>query len=67
MLKTKISLHTPLKIFPFGSDSNEFMLYGTVAYALKDGRKANVSFLLFVILLSMMGRFILSEGIPDRG
>jgi len=35
-------LHTPLKIFPFGSDSNEFMLYGTVAYTFKDGGKANV-------------------------
>lgn len=34
-------LHDPLKIFPFG-DGNEFMLYGTVAYELKDGRKAEV-------------------------
>jgi hypothetical protein len=36
-------LHSPVKIFPFGSDSNEVMLYGTVAYMLKDERKANVS------------------------
>jgi hypothetical protein len=35
-------LHTPIKIFPFGSGSNEVMLYGTVAYTLKDERKANV-------------------------
>lgn len=34
-------LHSPLKIFPFGGD-DEFMLYGTVAYTLKDGRKAEV-------------------------
>ncbi len=35
--------HTIFKIFPFGSGSNEVMLYGTVAYALKDGKKADVS------------------------
>jgi hypothetical protein len=35
-------LHTINKIFPFGSNSNEVMLYGSVAYTLKDGRKANV-------------------------
>jgi len=31
-------LHSPIKIFPFGPDANEVMLYGTVAYVLKDGR-----------------------------
>lgn len=36
-------LHTPVKIFPFGEGSKEVMLYGTVAYGLKDGRKTNVS------------------------
>jgi hypothetical protein len=36
-------LHTPMKIFPFGSGSNEVMLYGTVAFTLKDERKATVS------------------------
>jgi len=36
-------LHSPLKVFPFGSGSNEVMLHGTVAYTLKDGRKAEVS------------------------
>lgn len=29
--------HTPLKIFPFGPNSNELMLYGTVEYGLKNG------------------------------
>jgi hypothetical protein len=38
-------LHTPHKIFPFGSGSNEVMLYGNVVYTLKDGRKADVSWL----------------------
>ena len=35
-------LHTPLKIFPFGGGSQEVMLYGGVAYVLKDGRRAEV-------------------------
>jgi hypothetical protein len=34
--------HTAFKIFPFGADSAELMLYGTVAYTLKDDRKAVV-------------------------
>lgn len=34
--------HTALKVFPFGSKSNEVMLYGTVDYGLKDGREATV-------------------------
>jgi hypothetical protein len=37
--------HTIFKVFPFGSGSNEVMLYGKVAYTLKDGRKADVSYL----------------------
>jgi hypothetical protein len=37
--------HSIFKVFPFGSGSNEVMLYGTVAYTLKDGRKADVSYL----------------------
>lgn len=37
-------LHSPLKIFPFESeDANEVMIYGNVAYKLKDERKAEVS------------------------
>lgn len=36
-------LHTPHKIFPFGSGSSEVMLYGNVVYTLKDGRKADVT------------------------
>lgn len=29
--------HRPLKLFPFGSNPNEFMLFGTVEYGLKAG------------------------------
>ena len=35
--------HTPTKIFPFGSGSDEVMLHGIVAFTLKDGKKATVS------------------------
>ncbi|KAL1305560.1 hypothetical protein AAFC00_007166 [Neodothiora populina] len=34
--------HKPIKIFPFGSGADEVMLYGTVDYVLKDGKKASV-------------------------
>ncbi|KAF2455912.1 hypothetical protein BDY21DRAFT_349065 [Lineolata rhizophorae] len=34
--------HMPLKVFPFGPNAQEVMLYGTVEYGLKDGRKAFV-------------------------
>jgi hypothetical protein len=36
-------LHTVEKIFPFGPAADEVMIYGTVAYTLKDGRKTTVS------------------------
>ncbi|KAL5115397.1 hypothetical protein ACEQ8H_006697 [Pleosporales sp. CAS-2024a] len=35
--KVSSRLHKPIKVFPFGSNSNEVMLYGTVKYGLKDG------------------------------
>lgn len=34
--------HFPEKVYPFGANSDEVMLYGTVNYELKDGRKATV-------------------------
>jgi hypothetical protein len=34
--------HRPIKIFSFGPGSDEVMLYGTVDYELKDGKKAHV-------------------------
>jgi hypothetical protein len=34
--------HNPIKIFPFGSYSDEVMLYGTVKYGLKDGGEREV-------------------------
>ena len=35
-------LHTPVKIYPFGSGSSEVMLFGTVDYSFKDGKKVTV-------------------------
>ena len=34
--------HTLKKIFPFGDNSNEVMLYGFVDYGLKNGKKVTV-------------------------
>jgi hypothetical protein len=34
--------HKAIKIFPFGPDSNECMLYGTVQYGLKVGGESGV-------------------------
>ena len=33
--------HAPLKIFPFGPNANEVMLYGTVKYGLKAGGESS--------------------------
>lgn len=40
--KVQQRTHTPVKVFPFGSNSNEVMLYGTVDYVLKTGATASV-------------------------
>lgn len=40
--KVSSRAHKPVKIFPFGSGTDEAMLYGTVDYGLKDGRKNSV-------------------------
>ncbi|KAF2712868.1 hypothetical protein K504DRAFT_397581 [Pleomassaria siparia CBS 279.74] len=34
--KVASRLHKPLKIFPYGPDSDQVMLHGSVAYGLKD-------------------------------
>jgi len=34
--------HNPIKIFPFGNNADEVMLYGTVDYVLKTGGEVNV-------------------------
>lgn len=34
--------HTVHKVFPFSNESNEFMLYGSVALGLRNGAHADV-------------------------
>ncbi|MBE3045133.1 hypothetical protein IMZ48_21785 [Candidatus Bathyarchaeota archaeon] len=34
--------HTVHKVFPFGNDSTEFMIYGLVNYVLKSGEAKDV-------------------------
>lgn len=34
--------HIPIKIFPFGSNTDEIMLYGTVDYVMKDERHVSL-------------------------
>ncbi|KAK0260557.1 hypothetical protein LTS09_004854 [Friedmanniomyces endolithicus] len=47
--------HKPEKIFSFGPGSNEVMLYGTVDYELKDGKKTGVEW-------SARARFVDEDG-----
>jgi len=37
-----VRLHTPRKIFPFGTGADEIMLYGIVDYTFKDKREASL-------------------------
>ncbi|KAI9816455.1 MAG: hypothetical protein M1827_001587 [Pycnora praestabilis] len=34
--------HKPIKVFPYGSDPEEVMLHGTVAYGMKNGKQAQL-------------------------
>ncbi|KAG4030519.1 hypothetical protein MFRU_012g02520 [Monilinia fructicola] len=55
--KVASRLHTAHKIFPFGQDSNEVMLFGTVAYGLRDGRKAEVEWAGRAVLVQEGGKW----------
>lgn len=48
--------HKPQKVFPFGANADEVMLYGTVAYELKDGRSASVDWAARAHLVKEDGR-----------
>lgn len=39
----KARSHDPIKVFPFGANSEEVMLYGTVEYVFKDEGKGKAS------------------------
>ncbi len=47
--------HKPLKVFPFGNDANEAMLYGTVSYGLKNGKRSEVDWAARAHLLETEG------------
>ncbi|KIW06278.1 uncharacterized protein PV09_02749 [Verruconis gallopava] len=40
--KVNTRSHRPLKVFPFGANSDEVMIYGTVEYGFKDGRNGGL-------------------------
>jgi hypothetical protein len=39
--KVSSRAHRPLKVFPYGPNSNELMLFGTVNYGLKSGEASS--------------------------
>ncbi|KAB8296844.1 hypothetical protein EYC80_002255 [Monilinia laxa] len=55
--KVASRLHKAHKIFPFGQDSNEVMLFGTVAYGLRDGRKVDVEWAGHAVLIQEGGKW----------
>lgn len=48
--------HNPIKIFPFGSYSDEVMLYGTVKYVLKDGGESGLDWAARAKLVKVDGK-----------
>ncbi|KAH3947661.1 hypothetical protein HBI56_186760 [Parastagonospora nodorum] len=52
--------HNPIKIFPFGSYSDEVMLYGTVKYGLKDGGEKEVDWAARAKLVNEDGKIRMS-------
>ena len=48
--------HTLSKIFPFGDNSNEVMLYGHVDYGLKNGKNVTVDWAGHALLVDEGGK-----------
>ncbi|KAH7070441.1 hypothetical protein BKA63DRAFT_77185 [Paraphoma chrysanthemicola] len=48
--------HNPVKIFPFGSYSDEVMLYGTVKYGLKSGGESGLDWAARAKLVKVDGK-----------
>lgn len=51
----KTRKHTLEKIFPFGQDSHEVMLYGSVVYGLKNGKSLTVEWAARALLVEYRG------------
>lgn len=49
--------HKPVKVFPFGRNSDEVMLYGTVDYGKKDGGSSTVDWAARAHLVKQDGDF----------
>jgi hypothetical protein len=54
--KVASRVHNPIKIFPYGPDSNEVMLHGTVKYGLKAGGEAGVDWAAYARLVKEEGK-----------
>jgi hypothetical protein len=52
--------HTVHKVFPFGSASHEFMLYGTVNFSFKNDQKGEVDWAARAVLSDREGTWRLS-------
>lgn len=52
----KTRKHTLKKIFPFGDNSNELMLYGTVDYGLKNGKSLTVDWAGRALMMEEKGK-----------
>lgn len=45
--------HKPEKIFPFGPNADEIMVYGTVSYGLKNGKSKQITWAMRAHLVKM--------------
>lgn len=52
--------HKPLKVFPFGAQSRDVMLFGVVDYGLKNGKTASVDWAARANLVQDEGKMRLS-------
>ena len=57
----KTRLHTLKQIFPFGEDSNNVMLHGSVDYGLKNGKNVTVEWAGRAILVEDGGKLKMKE------
>ncbi|KAJ4360891.1 uncharacterized protein N0V89_001459 [Didymosphaeria variabile] len=54
--KVASRVHNPIKIFPYGPNSNEVMLHGTVNYGLKAGGESSVDWAAYARLVKDEGK-----------
>ncbi|KAF9741829.1 hypothetical protein PMIN03_008316 [Paraphaeosphaeria minitans] len=53
--KVASRVHNPMKIFPYGPNSNEVMLHGTVKYGLKAGGESSLDWAAYARLVKEEG------------